>query len=63
MLLKIPISHHYLFWPTPQLIAFPQCNMQEGMEGNPAGATMKKVMRVFALITVPITMSFPKVLK
>ncbi|GMJ10979.1 ARABIDOPSIS THALIANA HOMOLOG OF YEAST OXIDASE ASSEMBLY 1 (OXA1) [Hibiscus trionum] len=37
-----------------------ECNMQEGMEGNPAAATMKNVSRVIALLTVPFTMSFPK---
>ncbi|MFQ6637940.1 hypothetical protein Gotur_014264, partial [Gossypium turneri] len=36
------------------------CNMQEGMEGNPAAATIKNVSRVFAVLTVPFTMSFPK---
>ncbi|KAL6986406.1 hypothetical protein U1Q18_019770 [Sarracenia purpurea var. burkii] len=36
--------------------------MQEGMEGNPAAKTMKKVSRVFAVLTVPITMGFPKAL-
>lgn len=36
--------------------------MQEGLEGNPAGGTMKKVSRVFAVLTVPITLSFPKVI-
>ncbi|MBA0559447.1 hypothetical protein Golob_016409 [Gossypium lobatum] len=35
-------------------------NMQEGMEGNPAAATMKNVSRVLALLTVPFTMNFPK---
>ncbi|XWS61619.1 hypothetical protein CRYUN_Cryun07bG0141900 [Craigia yunnanensis] len=37
-----------------------ECNMQEGMEGNPAAATMKNVSRVLAALTVPFTMSFPK---
>ncbi|XVF53065.1 hypothetical protein PTKIN_Ptkin05aG0069600 [Pterospermum kingtungense] len=37
-----------------------ECNMQEGMEGNPAAGTMKKVSRVLALLTVPFTMHFPK---
>ncbi|CAL5433366.1 unnamed protein product [Camellia sinensis] len=36
------------------------CNMQEGMEGNPAAKTMKNVSRVFAIVTVPLTMTFPK---
>ncbi|MBA0714376.1 hypothetical protein Golax_013352, partial [Gossypium laxum] len=35
-------------------------NMQEGMEGNPAAATMKNVSRVLALLTVPFAMNFPK---
>lgn len=35
--------------------------MQEGMEGNPAAATMKNVMRGLAIATVPLTMNFPKV--
>jgi len=35
--------------------------MQEGMEGNPAAGTMKKVSRVLAVLTVPFTMGFPKV--
>ncbi|XP_047155158.1 mitochondrial inner membrane protein OXA1-like [Vigna umbellata] len=37
-----------------------ECNMQEGMEGNPAAGTMKKVSRVLAVLTVPFTMGFPK---
>jgi YidC/Oxa1 family membrane protein insertase len=37
-----------------------ECNMQEGLEGNPAAGTMKKVSRVFAVLTVPFTMTFPK---
>ncbi|KAL8103085.1 mitochondrial inner membrane protein OXA1-like [Apium graveolens] len=49
-----PVLTALTFWLTVE------CNMQEGMEGNPSGATMKKVLRVFALITVPLTMSFPK---
>ncbi|KAL4347731.1 hypothetical protein GQ457_17G021770 [Hibiscus cannabinus] len=39
-----------------------ECNMQEGMEGNPAAKTMKNVSRVLAALTVPFTMSFPKAL-
>ena len=31
--------------------------MQEGIEGNPAAATMKNVSRVIAALTVPFTMS------
>ncbi|QCE03531.1 preprotein translocase subunit YidC [Vigna unguiculata] len=37
-----------------------ECNMQEGLEGNPAAATMKKFSRVIAVLTVPFTMGFPK---
>ncbi|KAE8657276.1 Mitochondrial inner membrane protein OXA1 [Hibiscus syriacus] len=37
-----------------------ECNMQEGMEGNPSAKTMKNVSRVLAALTVPFTMSFPK---
>lgn len=39
----------------------PQCNMQEGLEGNPIAGTMKNVSRGMAVLTVPFTMSFPKV--
>ncbi|KEH31120.1 putative membrane insertase OXA1/ALB3/YidC, membrane insertase YidC/Oxa1 [Medicago truncatula] len=37
-----------------------ETNMQEGMEGNPMGNTMKKFSRVLALLSVPFTLSFPK---
>ncbi|KAL5054272.1 hypothetical protein RYX36_034954 [Vicia faba] len=37
-----------------------ECNMQEGLEGNPMAATMKNFSRVLALLSVPFTMSFPK---
>ncbi|CAN8251932.1 unnamed protein product [Cochlearia groenlandica] len=37
-----------------------ECNAQEGMEGNPMGATIKNVLRGFALLTVPMTMNFPQ---
>lgn len=36
--------------------------MQEGMEGNPIADTMKNVSRGVAVLTVPFTMSFPKVI-
>jgi YidC/Oxa1 family membrane protein insertase len=36
--------------------------MQEGMEGNPVASTMKNVSRGLAVLTVPFTMSFPKVI-
>ncbi|KAJ6731973.1 MITOCHONDRIAL INNER MEMBRANE PROTEIN OXA1-RELATED [Salix purpurea] len=38
-----------------------ECNTQEGMEGNPAAGTMKNVSRALAAVSVPLTMSFPKV--
>ncbi|XP_010444079.1 PREDICTED: mitochondrial inner membrane protein OXA1 [Camelina sativa] len=37
-----------------------ECNAQEGMEGNPMAGTIKNVFRGFALLTVPMTMSFPQ---
>lgn len=37
-----------------------ECNVQEGMEGNPVVGPMKKFSRVIAVLTVPFTMSFPK---
>ncbi|KAK0593452.1 hypothetical protein LWI29_036933 [Acer saccharum] len=37
-----------------------ECNMQEGMEGNPAAGTMKNISRGFAVLSVPLTMNFPK---
>ncbi|KAG8476814.1 hypothetical protein CXB51_030961 [Gossypium anomalum] len=50
-----------LFIQGPIFISFYLAgNMQEGMEGNPAAATMKNVSRVLALLTVPFTMNFPK---
>ncbi|KAG8073165.1 hypothetical protein GUJ93_ZPchr0006g41426 [Zizania palustris] len=38
-----------------------ELNMQDGMEGNPMLNTMKKFSRVMAVMTIPFTMSFPKV--
>jgi len=32
------------------------------MEGNPVAGTMKNVSRGLAVLTVPFTMSFPKVI-
>ncbi|PRQ17431.1 putative membrane insertase OXA1/ALB3/YidC, membrane insertase YidC/Oxa1 [Rosa chinensis] len=37
-----------------------ECNLQEGMEGNPVAKTMKNVSRGMAVLTVPFTMGFPK---
>ncbi|XP_071723267.1 mitochondrial inner membrane protein OXA1-like [Rutidosis leptorrhynchoides] len=55
------------FWALPVLTATTflitvECNMQEGMEGNPMAGTMKNVMRALAVCTVPFTMNFPKAL-
>ncbi|KDP45027.1 hypothetical protein JCGZ_01527 [Jatropha curcas] len=49
-----PILTALTFWITVE------CNMQEGMEGNPAAGTMKNVSRVLAAVSIPLTMSFPK---
>lgn len=38
-----------------------QANVQEGLEGNPVAGTMKNFSRILAVLTVPFTMSFPKV--
>ncbi|KOM31081.1 hypothetical protein LR48_Vigan01g063600 [Vigna angularis] len=35
--------------------------VEEGMEGNPVAGTMKKFSRGLAVLTVPFTMGFPKV--
>ncbi|MED6171465.1 hypothetical protein PIB30_040984 [Stylosanthes scabra] len=37
-----------------------ECNMQEGLEGNPVAGTMKNISRGLAVLTVPFTMGFPK---
>ncbi|XP_010261576.1 PREDICTED: mitochondrial inner membrane protein OXA1-like [Nelumbo nucifera] len=37
-----------------------ECNMQEGLEGNPAAGTMKNFSRILAVFTIPFTMNFPK---
>ncbi|KAJ6701852.1 OXA1 [Salix koriyanagi] len=49
----LPILTGLTFWITVE------SNMQEGLEGNPIAGTMKKVSRVFALASVPLTMGFP----
>lgn len=36
--------------------------MQEGLEGNPVGNAMKKYSRVLAVLFVPLTMNFSKVI-
>ncbi|XP_047306875.1 mitochondrial inner membrane protein OXA1-like [Impatiens glandulifera] len=50
----LPCCAALTFWITVE------CNMQDGMEGNPAVKTIKNVSRGFAALTVPFTMSFPK---
>ncbi|KAF9616369.1 hypothetical protein IFM89_029623 [Coptis chinensis] len=37
-----------------------ECNVQEGLEGNPVAGTIKIYSRVLAVLTVPITMTLPK---
>ncbi|XP_057520550.1 mitochondrial inner membrane protein OXA1-like isoform X2 [Amaranthus tricolor] len=37
-----------------------ECNMQEGLEGNPVGNVMKKFSRALAILFVPLTMNFSK---
>ncbi|EEF51345.1 mitochondrial inner membrane protein OXA1 [Ricinus communis] len=49
-----PVLTALTFWITVEL------NMQEGLEGNPVAGTMKNISRVFAALTVPLTMGFPK---
>lgn len=39
-----------------------ECNMQEGLEGNPLASTMKNFSRGIALLAIPFTMGFPKAL-
>ncbi|KAH0643291.1 hypothetical protein KY290_035478 [Solanum tuberosum] len=50
----LPVLTALTFWITVEL------NAQEGLEGNPAGKTIKNVSRGFAALTVPLTASFPK---
>ncbi|CAN4127218.1 unnamed protein product [Withania somnifera] len=50
----LPVFTALTFWITVEL------NAQEGLEGNPAGKTIKNVSRVFAALTIPLTASFPK---
>ncbi|KAK9758068.1 hypothetical protein RND81_01G204300 [Saponaria officinalis] len=39
-----------------------ECNVQEGLEGNPMAGTMKNFSRIIAILAVPLTMGFPKAL-
>ncbi|KAI4364694.1 hypothetical protein MLD38_020750 [Melastoma candidum] len=50
----LPILTSLTFW------ILVECNMQEGMEGNPMTGTMKKYCRILALVAIPVTMGFPK---
>ncbi|KZV31763.1 hypothetical protein F511_00567 [Dorcoceras hygrometricum] len=50
----LPVLTAVTFWITVE------CNAQEGLEGNPAANTIKNVSRVFAVLTIPLTASFPK---
>ncbi|KAL3498986.1 hypothetical protein ACH5RR_041718 [Cinchona calisaya] len=49
-----PVLTALTFWITVE------CNMQEGMEGNPAAVTIKNVSRGFAALTIPFTAGFAK---
>nr|XP_009607376.1 mitochondrial inner membrane protein OXA1-like [Nicotiana tomentosiformis] len=51
----LPVLTALTFWITVE------CNAQEGLEGNPAGKTIKNVSRAFAALTIPFTAGFPKV--
>ncbi|XP_075085217.1 mitochondrial inner membrane protein OXA1 [Nicotiana tabacum] len=50
----LPVLTALTFWITVE------CNAQEGLEGNPAGRTIKNVSRAFAALTIPFTAGFPK---
>ncbi|EPS65404.1 hypothetical protein M569_09370, partial [Genlisea aurea] len=50
----LPVLTALTFWITVEL------NSQEGMEGNPNASAVKWVSRVFAVLTVPLTLTFPK---
>ncbi|XP_073131739.1 mitochondrial inner membrane protein OXA1-like [Henckelia pumila] len=50
----LPVLTALTFWITVE------CNAQEGLEGNPVANTIKNVSRVFAVLTIPLTASFPK---
>ncbi|TYH28125.1 hypothetical protein ES288_A02G120400v1 [Gossypium darwinii] len=49
-----PVLMALTFWITVE------CNMLEGTEGNPSSGTTKNVARVFAALSVPLTMNFSK---
>ncbi|CAI9112619.1 OLC1v1013088C1 [Oldenlandia corymbosa var. corymbosa] len=50
----LPVLTGLTFWITVE------CNMQDGMEGNPAANTIKNVSRGFAVATVFLTSTFAK---
>ncbi|VVA27374.1 PREDICTED: mitochondrial inner membrane [Prunus dulcis] len=57
--------HNLLILPVLTSLTFlitVECNMQEGLEGNPIAQTMKNYSRILAAISVPVMMSFPKAL-
>lgn len=53
----LPILTSLTFWVTVE------CNMQEGLEGNPVAGTMKYFSRILAVVAVPVMITFPKVYK
>ncbi|XP_073291367.1 mitochondrial inner membrane protein OXA1-like [Primulina huaijiensis] len=50
----LPVLTALTFWITVEF------NAQEGLEGNPTANTIKNVSRVFVVLTIPLTASFPK---
>lgn len=52
----LPILTSLTFWVTVE------CNMQEGLEGNPVAGTMKYFSRILAVVAVPVMITFPKAL-
>ncbi|OMO64295.1 Membrane insertase OXA1/ALB3/YidC [Corchorus capsularis] len=52
----LPVLTALTFWITVE------CNMQEGLEGNPIAGTMKKYSRIFAAVSIPLMAAFPKAL-
>ncbi|CAI9259395.1 unnamed protein product [Lactuca saligna] len=57
-LLSQQLSYAFLGLVFVQFMSFlVKLNMQEGLDGNPAVATMKNVSRAFAAFTVPLTIT------
>ncbi|XP_073270373.1 mitochondrial inner membrane protein OXA1-like [Primulina huaijiensis] len=50
----LPVLTALTFWITVEF------NAQEGLEGNPTANTIKNVSKVFVVLTIPLTASFPK---